>query len=108
MVRGKSLTILQANLNHARRAQYLFLQTMAERGCGLGVVAEPYAVPPTTRPGFRAGACGGPRRWLPSCGGGDEKSPPCGMEASGRYFVTVRWGTICVVGVYAPPSLGLA
>jgi len=45
MARGKSapLTILQANLNHARRAQDLFLHTMAERGCWLGVASEPYA-----------------------------------------------------------------
>jgi len=48
MDRGKRKTsiILQANLNHARHAQDLCLHTMAERGCGLGVVAEPYAVPP--------------------------------------------------------------
>lgn len=42
------------------------------------------------------------------CGGGDDKSPPCAVYASGRYFVAIRWGTICVVGVYAPPSLGMA
>lgn len=40
MIDGK---LLQANLNHARRAQDLFYQTIAERGIGLA--AEPYRVP---------------------------------------------------------------
>ncbi|XP_029158339.1 uncharacterized protein LOC114930649 [Nylanderia fulva] len=37
--------ILQANTNHAKGAQDLFVHTMAERSCGLGIVAEPYKVP---------------------------------------------------------------
>ncbi|XP_071652698.1 uncharacterized protein [Temnothorax longispinosus] len=37
--------ILQANLNHCRASQDVFVQTMAERGCGLGVIAAPYRVP---------------------------------------------------------------
>jgi len=72
MTRGKpaSLSILQANLNHARHAQDLFLHTMAERGCGLAVVSEPYvAPPPTTRPGFQACVRGVLYPWWLSCGG---------------------------------------
>ncbi|XP_072750498.1 uncharacterized protein [Anoplolepis gracilipes] len=37
--------VLQANLNHARQAQNLFVHTLAERGCGLGIAAEPYRIP---------------------------------------------------------------
>ena len=37
--------IVQINLNHSARAQDLLLQTMAERGLGLAVAAEPYRIP---------------------------------------------------------------
>ncbi|XP_071582575.1 uncharacterized protein [Temnothorax nylanderi] len=39
--------ILQGNLNHCRASQDVFLHTIAERGSGLGVIAEPYRVPPS-------------------------------------------------------------
>lgn len=39
------LRIVQANLNHVSAAQNLFLQTVAERGVDLGIVAEPYRIP---------------------------------------------------------------
>lgn len=39
------IKFLQANLNYARQAQDLFLHALAERNCGLGIVAEPYRVP---------------------------------------------------------------
>ena len=37
--------IIQANINHSARAQDLLLQTMAELGLGLALVAEPYCIP---------------------------------------------------------------
>ena len=37
--------IIQINLNQSARAQDLLLQTMAECGIGLAVVAEPYRIP---------------------------------------------------------------
>jgi len=91
MNRGKPMPsfILQANLNHARRAQDLFLHTMVERGCGLGVVAEPYAVPPGHSSWF---AGGGPGRAAPRVAivrGSDGESPPCRMGASGSCFAAV-------------------
>nr|XP_012227646.1 PREDICTED: uncharacterized protein LOC105675229 [Linepithema humile] len=39
-----STKLLQANLNHARWAQDLFLADLCERDAGLGVAAEPYRV----------------------------------------------------------------
>ncbi|XP_067216847.1 uncharacterized protein [Linepithema humile] len=39
-----STKLLQANLNHARRAQELFLADLDKRDAGLGVAAEPYRV----------------------------------------------------------------
>ncbi|XP_025271334.1 uncharacterized protein LOC112639970 [Camponotus floridanus] len=95
--------ILQANLNHARQAQDLFLHTLAERCCGLGIVAEPYCPP------------AGGANWLtdaPPAGSslvavvwrGMEGSPPCGMVKRGAGYVAVRWGNTLVVAVYSPPS----
>jgi len=40
-----AVRLLQANLNHARRAQDLFCHGLDERGIGLGIVAEPYRIP---------------------------------------------------------------
>jgi len=40
-----TVKLLQANLNHACQVQNLFLQSLAERGIGLAVVAEPYKIP---------------------------------------------------------------
>lgn len=42
---SKATGLLQTNINHARQAQDLFVHTLAERDCGLGVVVEPYRVP---------------------------------------------------------------
>lgn len=47
-----SVPIIQANLNHACQAQDLFLHTLAERGCGLGIAAEPYRPPPGGAPNW--------------------------------------------------------
>jgi len=38
-------SLLQANVNHARPAQDLFVAELDGRDCGLGVVTEPYCVP---------------------------------------------------------------
>lgn len=98
------LFILQANLNHARQAQDLFLHTMEERGCGLGVVAEPYAPPPPEHPSWFPGGClGRGPPLVAAVRGGDMRSPPCRAGSRGRYYVKVWWGTICVVAVYFPP-----
>ncbi|XP_072766218.1 uncharacterized protein [Anoplolepis gracilipes] len=40
-----AVRFLQANLNHASQAQNLFYQSLAERGIGLAIVAEPYKIP---------------------------------------------------------------
>lgn len=39
-----SIGLLQANLNHSRRAQDLFAQILLEWRCGFGIAAEPYRV----------------------------------------------------------------
>ncbi|XP_011633759.1 uncharacterized protein LOC105424946 [Pogonomyrmex barbatus] len=94
--------LLQANLNHARYAQDLFVHTMAERGIGLGVAAEPYNVP--DHPCWVADRLGSMAiHWRAF-----DASPPASFVEAGNGFVAVEWGAIVVVGCYCPPSLSLA
>ncbi|XP_070171371.1 uncharacterized protein [Polyergus mexicanus] len=98
-----SLGILQANLNHARRAQDLFLHSLAERGFGLGIAAEPYHVPEASPCwiGDRTGSVAITWRCDPTL-------PPCTPVEAGAGVVAVRWGPIFVLGVYISPNVGLA
>lgn len=41
----KRRALLQSNLNHSAGAQDLFLQTLAENDCEIGIAAKPYRVP---------------------------------------------------------------
>lgn len=96
-----SCLTIQANLNHAGRAQDLFLQSLAERDGGLGIISEPYRVP-VDNP-----------NWVSSTDGraaivwrGAEKSPPMTLLEAGVGHVAVRWGTIVVVSLYVSPNMG--
>ncbi|XP_070168816.1 uncharacterized protein [Polyergus mexicanus] len=93
----------RANLNHARRAQDLFLHTLAERGCGLGIAAEPYRVPEASPCWIGDGAGSVAITW---------KNDPlllcCTPIEAGRGVVAVRWGPISVVGCYISPNVDLA
>ncbi|XP_032690139.1 uncharacterized protein LOC116853267 [Odontomachus brunneus] len=101
--------LLQANLNHARRAQDLLWHTMAERDSGLAVATEPHHIPPPNDPRWM-GRPGNPgmmgnlaiiRRY-------SKNSPPaCCVHAGGK-IVAVEWGSMAVVGVYASSALSLA
>ncbi|XP_026830885.1 uncharacterized protein LOC113563438 [Ooceraea biroi] len=95
--------VLQANLNRARRAQDLFLQSLAERGYALGIAAEPFR-PPADGPSWAVGGGG-----LVAIVRGDAAgSPPLRVLEVGGEFVAAQWGGITVVGVYVSPSLSLA
>ncbi|XP_029668594.1 uncharacterized protein LOC115238694 [Formica exsecta] len=97
------LGILQANLNHACRAQDLFLHGLAERGFGLGVAAEPYQVPEASPcwTGDRTGSVA--ITWR-----NDPTLPPCTPVEAGAGVAVVRWGPISVLGCYISPNVGLA
>lgn len=89
---------LQANLNHACQAQHLFLQSLAERGVGLALVAEPYRVPednPT---------------WIGDNGGSAAivrvaaaSSPPLRVIERGVGYAAGSWGSFSIIACYAPP-----
>lgn len=99
------LKVLQCNLNHARRAQDLCIQTMGERDYAMGIVAEPYAPGiPSGHPCWAINNIGSVAiHWRHR-----EGRPPCNKAGEGEAFVAVEWGPITVVGIYIPPSLDLA
>ncbi|XP_070160599.1 uncharacterized protein [Polyergus mexicanus] len=77
--------------------------SLAERGFGLGIAAEPYYVPEANPCwiGDRAGSVA--ITWR-----NDPTLPPCTPVEAGAGVVVVRWGPISVLGVYISPSVGLA
>ncbi|XP_070171298.1 uncharacterized protein, partial [Polyergus mexicanus] len=90
-----------------RREQHatedLFLHTLAERGCGLGIAAEPYRVPVDNPCWIGDGAGSVAITWR-----NDPLLPRCTPIEAGRGVVAVRWGPISVVGCYISPNVDLA
>ncbi|XP_071580887.1 uncharacterized protein [Temnothorax nylanderi] len=71
---------------------------MAKRGCGLGVVSEPWRVPPN-HPCWATDDTGSAAvMWRDTL-----HSPPCSMSERGKGYVVVRWGLVSVMSIYAPP-----
>jgi len=92
-----AVKLLQANLNHARRAQDLFCHGLDERGIRLGIVAEPYRVPDKSP------------NWAGDEDGGDSEKhriqvPPLSVKERGRGYVAVEWGSTAYTACYAPPD----
>jgi len=76
---------------------------MAEQNAGLAVVAEPYYVPPNN-PRWMSNRTGRVAIiWRPT-----ESPIPYGLLSEGEFHVAVKWGDYFVVGVYIPPSTGVA
>ncbi|KAI4474423.1 hypothetical protein M0804_014868 [Polistes exclamans] len=92
----------EANLNHARRAQDLLGQRMREIGADIAIVSEPWWVPPRDE------------KWFSSLGGSPlsaiiagKGERTCSLVRRGLFFVAVKWGDSLVVSVYFPPSENL-
>lgn len=93
------LRVLQANVDHCSAAQDLLIQSMSEWLVHVGIVAEPYRVPP------------GSDQWVADtdgvvaiysrCAAG---SPPFEKVAKGRGCVSALLGDIAVVAVYISPN----
>ncbi|XP_011173832.1 uncharacterized protein LOC105206000 [Solenopsis invicta] len=92
--------LLQTNLNHARAAQDILMQCLAERGGGLAIAADPYRIP-DDHPHWAEDTLG--RVAIVSQHARD--APPMLPVESGEGFFLVEWGPIDVLGVYFPPSL---
>ncbi|XP_011169352.1 uncharacterized protein LOC105202488 [Solenopsis invicta] len=95
-----SQRLLQTNLIHARAAQDILLQCLAERGGGLAIAADPYRIP-DDHPNWAGDTLG--RVAIVSQHARD--APPMLLVESGESFVLVEWGPIDVRRVYSPPSL---
>ncbi|CAK9820194.1 Putative 115 kDa protein in type-1 retrotransposable element R1DM [Anthophora quadrimaculata] len=96
------MRLLQANLNHSRGAQDLFLHTLREWKVALAVAAEPYSVP--DHPSWfrdEGGSVAIVRGDMPG-------APPVTLLESGRGYLAVQWGEYAVVGLYAPPSRSIS
>ncbi|XP_071653256.1 uncharacterized protein [Temnothorax longispinosus] len=76
---------------------------MAERGCGLGVAAEPYWVPPdhSLWAGSRCGLVA--ITWRQT-----DEPVACSRVGAGDGFVIVKWGRVHVVEVYISPNVNVA
>lgn len=94
-----SLKLLQANLNHSREVQNLFVHNLTESDFAIGIAAEPYRVPPGSPSwaGNRSGSVAITWRWVPG-------RPLCSPLEEGDCHVAVLWGSIAVTGVYLPPQ----
>lgn len=100
---AQNIGLLQRNLNHCARAQDLFLHTLAQCRCGIGIVAEPYRVRPSN-PCWATNNTGSVAiTWRREDG-----SPPCKKVGEGRACTVVEWGPLWVIGVYLPPSVDSA
>jgi len=90
---------LQANLNHVRQAQHLFMQSLAERDIGLAIVSEPYRIPDDNS------------NWIGDDGGSAavvrvaaDLSPPLKLIGRGAGYAAAKWGPYNVISCYAPPA----
>lgn len=96
------IKVLQSNINHARQAQDVLMQTLREEGVALAIVAEPYMVP--THP-----CCTVDNdllvaiTWQPYVG-----PLHCTPLYSGHGYVMVEYGEIVVVGCYLSPTATVA
>ncbi|XP_070512918.1 uncharacterized protein [Cardiocondyla obscurior] len=96
-------TILQANIGHGREAQDLFIQKMVECNCVLGIVSEPYRIPPN-HPNWTTDTLKSVAitwRWWPG-------APICSRLENNDHYTVVKWGPLVIIGVYLPPSGTLA
>ncbi|XP_011860098.1 PREDICTED: uncharacterized protein LOC105557461 [Vollenhovia emeryi] len=93
------LRIIQANINHARQAQDLLLQAIAERGAGLAIVAEPWRVPdhPCWAVNPEKSVAIHWRRTR-------EQHVPCCKKGEGPGWVMVEWGPLLVIGSTLGPA----
>ena len=89
--------IIQANINNSDTAQDLFLQTMAELGLGLAVVAESYRILHNNCVRVETGT-------VMLLRAGSAASHAINIIEIGRRYVAVAWRKMTVVGLYASPN----
>lgn len=95
--------VLQVNANHAARAQNLFLQTMAEHGFAVTIVAEPYRIPDNNPlwHGNRNGTVA--MVWRQTA----NPLPFTPLE-EGHAYAVARCGDMIIIGAYISPRVDRA
>lgn len=92
--------VLICNVNHAAHAQDLFLHNMEERDCALGVITEPYRIPPNHSRWTTDTLSSVTILWRDGL-----NYAPANPVHVGVGFVAINWGCLSIVGLYLPPSL---
>lgn len=98
--------ILQTNINHSARAQDLLMQTMAEWGIGVSIVAEPYLVL-RDRNGW-AGDNNNTIAIIKGDSNVESYTIPFAVIGRGDGCVAVKWGELVIIGIYFSPNKSLA
>ncbi|XP_054016002.1 uncharacterized protein LOC128896670 [Hylaeus anthracinus] len=103
MAHRASLGVLQANLNHCRRAQDLMVHCLAEWRVDLAVATEPYQVPDQTH-------CFGDEDGLVAMWYRRRSAtvPLCTVVERSRGMVLVKWGRFLIAGSYNSPNCSAA
>ncbi|KAJ0177461.1 hypothetical protein K1T71_007470 [Dendrolimus kikuchii] len=97
-----AILVVQGNLNHCATAQDLLVQSMAQWGIQLAVVAEPYYVPPRSDwAGDLDGSVAIIVRTAAAC-------PPLAGVVKGQGYVAATIGEMVVLGGYFSPNRRLA
>lgn len=91
--------ILQANLNHACQAQNMFAHYMAEHGCAIGIIAEPYRVPTGN-----SNWASDDQRTVAITWRTTQDFPPCNKIQSKKGILMVDWGKYTIISVYVSPN----
>ncbi|XP_039312992.1 histone-lysine N-methyltransferase SETMAR-like [Solenopsis invicta] len=87
-------------MNHARAAQDMLVQCLAEAGGGLAIVADPYRIP-EDNPNWVGDSSGKVAMVSQHVDG----APPMLPVSAGEGFVMVEYGPIDVLGCYFPTSM---
>ncbi|XP_072759890.1 uncharacterized protein [Anoplolepis gracilipes] len=94
------IDLLQSNLNHCARAQDLFLHTLTQYKCGVGIAADLHRISPNHPCWARDDQGSIAITWKEEVG-----SSSCIKIGAGRHHVAVEWGPVWMVGCYIPPSI---
>ncbi|XP_054014010.1 uncharacterized protein LOC128895441 [Hylaeus anthracinus] len=103
MAHRASLEVLQANLNHCRRAQELMVHCLAEWRVGLAVATELYQVP--DHPHWFGDEDGFVAMWYRRH---SATVPPCTVVERSPPTVLVKWVRFLVAGCYNSPNCSAA
>lgn len=102
VIRTIMIRFLQGNLNMSGPAQNLFIQDMASRGVGLGIVSEPHHVPSDSLRWFSA------RTALAAIVWASPLNVPCVLLERSHNYVAVKCGNVMVTSCYFSPSMNVA